>query len=75
MTHRANWTEVDAFEGAGATRGGNSQYRDDAFETTASATWTTSDDWGGLAAELKATVAGGDAMPMAMRHYRNMRDT
>jgi hypothetical protein len=53
---RANWTELDEFTGVGPIRGMNTQYRDDAFETTASASWITSDNWGGMAAELKAST-------------------
>lgn len=56
-TERVNWTEFDDLAGAGSLRSLGSQVRSDAFETTASATWTTSAAWGGLAAELKATGA------------------
>lgn len=57
-TPRTNWTELDDFNGTGPTRGFETQYRGDAFETTASATWTTSSNWVGLAAEIKAAAAG-----------------
>jgi len=63
VTHRANWTEVDDFTGSAPARGFDSQYRDDAFETTATATWTTGDRWIGIAAEIKATVAAGGGNP------------
>lgn len=59
-TPRAGWTEADDFNvGAG---GGNlaTQHRADAFETTASATWASSVNAEGIAAELKA--AGGAAV-------------
>jgi hypothetical protein len=56
-TERANWTELDDLAGTGQLRGVESQYRDDAFETTASATWATASNWGGMAAEVKAAVA------------------
>lgn len=52
VTPRANWTELDE-----NSWGSESQYRGDTFETTASATFT-SGFWGGIAAELKATLAG-----------------
>ncbi len=55
-TPRTNWTEVDDLAGTSTTRDLETQWRDDAFETTASATWATSDAWGGMAAELKAEV-------------------
>jgi hypothetical protein len=55
-TPRTNWTEIDDFEGAGHDRGAESQWRTDAFETTASATWTTSNNWAGFAAEIKADL-------------------
>lgn len=53
-TPRTNWTEADDFNGSGPTEGLETQYRSDAFETTASATWTSSANWNGLAAEIKA---------------------
>jgi len=53
-TPRANWTELDDLTGTAPTRNLETQYRDDAFETTASATWATADRWAGMAAELKA---------------------
>ena len=56
VTPRANWTELDDLAGATHNRVLETQYRDDAFETTATATWATSDNWGGIAAELKAEV-------------------
>ena len=57
-TQRTNWTELDDQNGTGQSRSVGSQYRSDAFEVTASASWTTSANWGGTAAEIKA-VAGG----------------
>ena len=53
-TERTNWTEYDDVNAAGPTLGFETQVRTDAFETSASATWTTQTDWGGIAAELKA---------------------
>jgi len=65
-TERANWTEVDDMHGVGFPRGLITQWRSDAFETTASASWTTSADWGGIAAELKAEAAAA-ASPMTLK--------
>ena len=53
-THATNWTEADDLAGIGHMRGSQTQYRTDAFDTAAAATWTTSSAWGGIAAELKA---------------------
>jgi hypothetical protein len=53
-THRTNWTEGDDMHGDGPDRALHTQYRSDAFETTASASWSTSTNWGCIAAELKA---------------------
>lgn len=54
---RTNWTEVDDLAGTSGIRNLETQYRLDAFEVTATATWATSDNWGGIAAELKAEAA------------------
>lgn len=57
---RTNWTELDDLTGGFNITGQiQSQYRDDAFETTASASWATSISAAGIAAELKAEAAGG----------------
>jgi hypothetical protein len=58
-TPRTNWNELDDLSGTGADRGSDTQYRDDTFETTASASWTTSEKWFGFAAEIKAEGAAG----------------
>jgi hypothetical protein len=71
---RTNWTECDDMHGSGPDRAFHTQYRSDAFETTASASWSTSGDWAGLAAELKASVAGGGALPMAQDSYFRRRE-
>jgi len=60
ITPDAAWTEVDDQGGTGPTRHFETQWDSDGFQN-ASASWTTSDDWLGMAAELKATVAGGAA--------------
>lgn len=53
-----DWTEVDDMSGAGPARGIETQYRSDAFETTASSSWTTSSAYLGIAAEIKAAASG-----------------
>lgn len=55
-TERANWTEADDLAGSAGIRDLETQWRADAFETTATATWASSSAWGGIAAELKAEV-------------------
>jgi hypothetical protein len=53
---RAAWTEADELPVGGVIRS-ESQYRPDAFETTASATWDgVSRAWVGIAVELKAEI-------------------
>lgn len=56
-TERTDWTEIDDLTGGAHLRGVITQWRDDAFETTASASWTTSAAWAGIAFELLALVA------------------
>src|SRR3990170_7964129 len=56
---RTNWTEADDRTVTSPTDGLETQWRSDAFETTASSTWTQDEDWTAIAAELKATVAAG----------------
>ena len=73
FTHRANqatvpdaaWTEVDDLAGSAPIRGSETQWDADGFQN-ASASWVTSSDWVGMAAELKATVAATDP---ALLHY------
>jgi len=50
---RANWAEADDGSHNNPGTGLESQWRPDAFETTASASWSTSSAWLGIAAELK----------------------
>jgi len=61
---RVNWTEIDDLAGTSGIRDLETQYRSDAFETTATATWTTSDIWGGIASELKAEGAVQSAVAL-----------
>jgi hypothetical protein len=66
FTPRTNWTEMDELGGAGHHE---SQYRADAFETTASATWGgSSQDWVGIAAELKS-IPTPPPIPGAISFY------
>jgi hypothetical protein len=55
-TARASWTALDDLHNF-SSMSLATQYRSDAFETTASATWTTSAIWAGISSELKATGA------------------
>ena len=59
-TPRVNWTELDDLQGGGQVRGVECQERTDAFETTASASWATSERAGIMAAEIKAAVVASD---------------
>lgn len=66
---RASWTELDDLTVTGARRI-QSQYRGDAFETTASGhvTATNTSIWLGIAAEVKAAGGGGPTgQPTMMR--------
>lgn len=59
-TFRTNWTEMDDLQ-IGAGGGGlETQYRGDTFETTASASWASSVNAEGIAAELKALTGSGN---------------
>lgn len=58
-TPQTNWTELDDLAGTTPTRNLETQYRSDTFDTAARASWATSGQWGGIAAELKAAAAGG----------------
>jgi len=69
-TPRTSWTELDDLRLGTPAATLETQYRSDAFETTASATWATSVIWAGIAAELKATLAAGKAPPFAARALR-----
>jgi hypothetical protein len=60
-TPRTNWTELDDVTGSFPNASVETQYRSDAFETTASATWTTSATAVGIAAEIKGASGGGPA--------------
>ncbi len=53
-TARTNWTLVDTLSNINPSRTLSTQWRSDAFETTASITFAASSGYGGVAAELKA---------------------
>lgn len=57
-TERTNWTELEDQSGAGPLRGVEVQVRTDAWEATASATWTTSSLWAGFGVEISESGAG-----------------
>jgi len=57
-TPRANWDELDDLAGASPSGDNETQFRGDAFETTARATWATSSQWAGIASEIRAVSAG-----------------
>lgn len=59
-TPRTNWTELsdDLSDASAPIAGFETQWRSDAFETTASATWTTSSQWSGIAVEIAASTGG-----------------
>lgn len=57
MNARANWTKGDELTGASYARAMITEWRNDAFEATASASWATGSGWGGMVVELKAAIA------------------
>lgn len=57
-TPRTNWTEYGDVTTTAPVGALESQFRDAAFETTATATWTTSSRYGAIALEIKALAAG-----------------
>ncbi len=59
-TERTNWTEADDLSAGAPVGGMETQYRSDAFEITASASWVTSAVWVGIAAEIKAAAPVAD---------------
>jgi hypothetical protein len=54
ITPRTNWTEIGDTNAGSPPQSAEAQWRTDTFETTASATWTTSVSYGGTAFEIKA---------------------
>jgi len=55
-TERANWTELTDRKQTNPSTNMQTQWRPDAFETTASATWATARVWGGIAVEIRAAA-------------------
>lgn len=75
-TPRANWTEIGDVVVANV-RNLETQWRSDTFETTASGSWSTSQEYGGIAFEVKAqlsiltdTLRLADAIRAVLRYYR-----
>lgn len=58
-SERTNWTEIHDGGFATPVFSMESQWRTDAFELTASASWATSSGWAGIAAEVAAKPARG----------------
>ncbi|MCI0561724.1 MAG: hypothetical protein MN733_24810, partial [Nitrososphaera sp.] len=54
---RVNWTEIHDVNHLSPITGAESQWRSDAFETTASGSWSTGVKFGAIAFEIKAFVA------------------
>lgn len=54
MNARANWTKGDELTGTASNRALITQWREDAYEATASSTWATGSGHGGMAVEIKA---------------------
>lgn len=54
-TPRANWTELCDHSGGSPSTGFEVQWREDAFDTTASVSWASADDCGGIAVEIAAS--------------------
>lgn len=73
---RTNWTELDDITGTGPARAVESQYRSDAFETTASAAWPLGSAvvCGGIAVEIKGAVAQAPASLIPSRRARNFQN-
>lgn len=51
-TPRTNWTELSDQRHASPAAASEVQWRSGAFETTSTATWSKSSDWGGISLEL-----------------------
>lgn len=60
-TFRTDWTELDDGSFSSPVSGAEYQWRSDTFETTATASWTTSSQYIGSAIELKAAAGGTSA--------------
>ena len=58
-TERASWTELNDGGFINPSSGAEDQWRSDAFETTGTATWTTSVVYGAMGAEIRAFAASG----------------
>lgn len=59
------WDEADDLRHATPAMAGETQSRSDVFDTAATATWTTSSDWLGIAAELRASLTYEESVSIA----------
>ena len=62
----SGWSEMDDLTGAAPTRGLQTQYKSDSFDTSPSSTWTTSARWGAIGAELKASGGAPPSIPVVV---------
>jgi hypothetical protein len=65
ITHRTNWTELSDDAGNAPAMTSAAQWRSDAFETTASATFSTTEA-GGIAIEIAEAAAANDPRAMVV---------
>jgi hypothetical protein len=64
VTPQASWIELHEFSHANPNANHESQWRSDAFDTAAAATWSAGPvGYGGLAFEIKALVSGPPKVP------------
>lgn len=72
-TPQTSWTELDDFGHTLPVSSLETQYRSDAFDTAAAASWAGSVQWRGIAAELKASgVAVPVFVPVGARQPMHM---
>jgi hypothetical protein len=67
-TFRTNWSELSDVSGATNSFAFETQWRSDAFETTASASWTTSSRFNGIAIEIAEAAAPSIARATIASH-------
>lgn len=71
IVHRTNWTEADDIRNGTPAGNFETQYRSDAFETTASASWTVSSDYVALAAEVRVEGAASPSFEQTAFRIRS----
>jgi hypothetical protein len=74
-TFRTNWTELSDNAGTVPNMGFESQWRSDAFEATASASWTTSIRYMGFAVEIAEASAPAIARPTITTYAETSSET